>query len=105
LGGGARTTWRGGCHRAGLDSERTGGIDATVVDGWVNLEGTVGFRFQKQAAENAGRRLIGLRGVENNLVVATAQAARDIKTSIGAAIQRSLAPGVRDVIDEVGVEP
>jgi osmotically-inducible protein OsmY len=48
----------------------------------------VGFRFQKQAAENAVRQLIGVRGVENNLVVATAEAVQDIKKTIGAAIRR-----------------
>jgi osmotically-inducible protein OsmY len=118
-----------------------GGIDATVAGGWVTLEGTVGFRFQKEAAENAVRQLIGVRGVENDLVVATAEAVQDIKTSIGAAIRRRidhpvdievafddgtvtlrgtvhsaaerrdaeesarLALGVRDVVDEVRVEP
>lgn len=118
-----------------------GGITATVTNGRVALEGTVAFRFQKQAAENAVRRLIGVRGVSNDLVVATAEATRDIKTNIGAAIQRRLdhpvdidvvyddgtvtlrgavhswaerrdaeesarlALGVRDVIDELRVEP
>jgi osmotically-inducible protein OsmY len=107
----------------------------------VKLEGTVGIRFQKQAAENAVRQLIGVRGVENNLVVATAEAAQDIKTTIGAAIRRRvdhpvdidvafddgtvtlrgtvhswaerrdaeesarLALGVRNVVDEVRVQP
>jgi len=65
-----------------------GGIEATVAGGWVTLEGTVGFRFQSQAAENAVRQLIGVRGVENKLVVATAEAAQDIKSAIGEAIRR-----------------
>jgi osmotically-inducible protein OsmY len=118
-----------------------GGINATVAGGWVTLEGTVGFRFQKQAAENAVRQMIGVRGVANNLVVATAEAKQDIKTAIGDAIRRRvdrpvdievvfddgtvtlrgkvrswaerrdaeesarLALGVRNVIDEVRVEP
>jgi len=66
------------------------GINATVAGGWVTLEGTVGFHFQKQAAENAVRQLIGVIGVENKLVVATAEAAQDIKTAIGAAIRRRI---------------
>jgi len=118
-----------------------GGINATVGGGWVTLEGTVGFRFQKQAAENAVRQLIGVRGVENKLVVATAEAAQDIKMAIGDAIRRRadhpvdievafddgtvtlrgtvhswaerrdaeesarLALGVRDVVDELRVQP
>ncbi|HEV8233642.1 MAG TPA: BON domain-containing protein [Gemmatimonadaceae bacterium] len=118
-----------------------GGISATVAGGWVTLEGTVGFRFQKQAAENAVRQLIGVRGLENNLVVATAEAAQDIKMAIGEAIRRRvdhpadidvafddgtvtlrgtvhswaerrdaedsarLALGVRNVVDEVRVQP
>jgi osmotically-inducible protein OsmY len=101
----------------------------------------VGFRFQKQAAANAVRQLIGVRGLENNLAVATAEAKEDIKTAIGAAIRRRvehpvdievafddgtvtlrgtvhswaerrdvedsarLALGVRNVVDEVHVQP
>ena len=118
-----------------------GGINATVSNGVVSLEGTVGFRFQAQAAENAVRQLIGVREVRNDLVVATAEAAQDIKTAIGAAIRRrvdqpadievafddgtvtlrgrvnswaerrvaeesaQLATGVRNVIDEIRVQP
>jgi len=118
-----------------------GGIRASVDGGRVTLDGTVAFRFQKQAAENAVRQLIGVRGVENNLVVATSEAAQDIKTAIGAAIRRRvdhpvdievafddgkvtlrgtvhswaerrdaeesahLALGVRDVVDELRVQP
>lgn len=117
------------------------GISATVAGGWVKLEGTVGFQFQKQAAETAVRQLIGVRGTENNLVVATAEAAQDIKMAIGEAIRRRVdhpadiavafddgtvtlrgtvhswaerrdaedsarrALGVRNVIDEVRVQP
>ena len=118
-----------------------GGITASVAGGWVTLDGTVAFRFQKQAAENAVRQLIGVRGVENDLVVATADASHDIQSAIGSAIRRRidhpvdidvsfddgtvtlrgtvhswaerrdaeesarLALGVRNVIDEVSVEP
>lgn len=65
-----------------------GGISCSVENGWVTLEGAVGFRFQKHAAENAVRRLIGVRGVSNDIVVATAEAAQDIKQAIGNAIRR-----------------
>jgi osmotically-inducible protein OsmY len=61
-----------------------------VEDGWVTLHGTVGFRFQKQAAEDAIRQLIGVRGVRNDLVVATVEAAQDIKQAIGNAIRRRI---------------
>jgi osmotically-inducible protein OsmY len=61
------------------------GINATVAGGWVTLEGTVGFRFQKQAAENAVRQLIGVR--------------REVEDSARVAL------GVRNVIDEVRVQP
>lgn len=64
------------------------GIDSSVAEGWVTLHGTVGFRFQRQAAEDAVRQLIGVRGVHNELVVATTEAAQDIKRAIGAAIRR-----------------
>jgi osmotically-inducible protein OsmY len=64
------------------------GIDSSVAEGCVTIKGTVGFRFQRQAAEDAVRQLIGVRGLHNELVVATTEAAQDIKTAIGAAIRR-----------------
>ena len=42
-------------------------IRVRVDDGWVTLEGEVALQFQRAAAENAIRRLEGVRGVKNEV--------------------------------------
>lgn len=66
------------------------GIIVTVVNGTVSLDGTVGFRYQRQAAEDAVRRLVGVRAVDNSLAVATLEAADAIRDGINAAMRRRL---------------
>lgn len=38
-----------------------------VNHGWITLEGTVDHRYQREAAEEALRRLMGLRHLENRI--------------------------------------
>jgi osmotically-inducible protein OsmY len=64
------------------------GISSSVLNGCVTLEGTVAFRHQKQAAEITVRRLVGVRGVDNRLKVATGEVVQDIKVAIDSAIRR-----------------
>jgi osmotically-inducible protein OsmY len=47
------------------------GIETTVSDGWVKLEGTVEYWSQRQDAEQAIIRLLGVRGVTNAIEVHT----------------------------------
>ena len=42
-------------------------IKVIVRDGWVTLEGTVDWRFQKQGAEEAVKFLGGVRGISNEI--------------------------------------
>jgi osmotically-inducible protein OsmY len=44
-------------------------IKVTVKSGWVTLEGEVEWQYQKTAAENAVRRLKGVRGVINSIAL------------------------------------
>src|SRR6202051_2164328 len=44
-------------------------IKIVVKNGWVTLEGQVEWQYQKNAAETAVRRLKGVRGVINNIVL------------------------------------
>jgi osmotically-inducible protein OsmY len=67
-----------------------GRISASVDSGCVTLEGSVGFRYQKKAAERAVRRLMGVRTVENHVEIATTQAAEDMRNSIRSSIRRRL---------------
>lgn len=65
-------------------------IKATVRDGWIILEGTVNQQWQREAADRAIRRLVGARGVTNNIQVKPiAGVTEAAKTGIEAAIRRS----------------
>ncbi|PHK17084.1 ornithine aminotransferase [Nostoc linckia z15] len=44
-------------------------IKVTVDDGWVTLEGTLHWDFQREAAKNAIRYLTGVRGVINKMKI------------------------------------
>ena len=66
-------------------------IKARVDDGWVILEGEVALQFQRAAAENAVRRLNGVRGVTNQirLQVRPSVQPAEVKDRIEAALRRS----------------
>ena len=64
------------------------GIDASVKDGLVTLDGTVAVPSDRLAADEAVRRLVGVKDVDNRLVTASADAADDLRGSIEAAIRR-----------------
>ena len=65
-------------------------IKARVDNGWVILEGEVALQFQRAAAENSVRRLSGVRGVTNQILlqVKPVQPA-EVKNRIEAALRRS----------------
>ena len=66
-------------------------IKARVDDGWVTLEGEVALQFQRAAAENAVRRLNGVRGVTNQIRLQARPLAQpaEVKDRIEAALRRS----------------
>jgi osmotically-inducible protein OsmY len=74
-------------------------IKARVDDGWVTLEGEVALQFQRAAAENAVRRLSGIRGVTNQIrlqVKPSVQPAQ-VKDRIEAALRRSAEVDARGI--------
>jgi osmotically-inducible protein OsmY len=46
-----------------------GSVEVTVSHGWITLRGEVEWQFQRRAAERAVRRLAGVRGVTNLIVI------------------------------------
>ena len=60
-----------------------------VSKGWITLEGTVDWQYQRAAAENAVRYLIGVRGVSNLIEVKPQVSKVEIKAAIEAALKRS----------------
>jgi osmotically-inducible protein OsmY len=64
-------------------------IRAVVKNGWITLEGQVEWNYQREAAENAVRRLRGVKGVSNLIHLQPRVAPSEIKRKIEEAFRRS----------------
>jgi len=64
-------------------------IKATVQQGWVKLEGTVDWQYQKTLAESAVKKPRGVIGVTNNIEVKAAVTPTEIQSKIEDALKRS----------------
>jgi osmotically-inducible protein OsmY len=64
-------------------------LKVKVSKGWVTLEGEVDWKFQKQAAEEAVRSLVGIKGVINHIVVKERPSTAQVKSAIEDALKRS----------------
>jgi osmotically-inducible protein OsmY len=64
-------------------------IKVAVSKGWITLEGTVEWNYQRVAAENAVRHLIGVKGVSNLIEVKPQVSKGEVKAAIEAALKRS----------------
>lgn len=65
-------------------------VKVTVAKGWVTLDGSVEWYYQKRAAEDAVFLLAGVRGVANNInVTAKRVEVQDVKRKIEAALKRN----------------
>ena len=64
-------------------------VKATVSKGWVTLRGEVEWQYQKQDAERVVRRLQGVRGVSNLIVVRPRLSPNALKEKIEQALVRT----------------
>jgi osmotically-inducible protein OsmY len=64
-------------------------IKLIVKNGWVTLEGSVEWQYQKNTAETAVRRIKGVKGVINSITLQPRATAREIKTKIEQAFKRN----------------
>jgi osmotically-inducible protein OsmY len=64
-------------------------VTIVVRNGWISLNGTVDWQFQKDAAVRALRDLTGVRGVTNAITVKPRITAGDVQAKIEAAFRRS----------------
>jgi osmotically-inducible protein OsmY len=64
-------------------------VKVEVAKGWVTLEGTVEWRYQKDTAENAVRHLVGVKGVTNLIDVKSPVTSTDVREKIENALKRS----------------
>jgi osmotically-inducible protein OsmY len=63
-------------------------IKVKVSKGWVTLEGSADWQYQKSAAEKAVRRLLGVVGVSNLIEVKPAISKAEVKSAIESALKR-----------------
>jgi osmotically-inducible protein OsmY len=64
-------------------------MKVVVKNGWVELEGTAEWNYQRTRAEEAVRRVKGIRGVSNLIVLKPSVAPSEIKNKIEEAFRRS----------------
>jgi osmotically-inducible protein OsmY len=64
-------------------------IKVIVRNGWVTLEGEVEWQYQRQTAENAVRRIKGVKGVINSIILKPKAAPSEIKRKIQEAFRRN----------------
>ncbi len=76
-------------------------VKVTVRQGWITLEGTVEWQYQRQAAESSVRYLSGVKGVSNLITVTPRVTPTDIKLKIEDALKRSAEMDARRITVEV----
>jgi osmotically-inducible protein OsmY len=64
-------------------------IKVTVNDGWITLDGYVNWRFQKNLAESAVKKLKGVTGITNNIRVSPKVTPDKVAEEITEALRRS----------------
>jgi osmotically-inducible protein OsmY len=64
-------------------------VTVTVTTGWVTLNGTLDWQYQKDAAARVVRELRGVQGVMNNIIVQSPAKTVDVRDKIEAAFKRS----------------
>jgi osmotically-inducible protein OsmY len=64
-------------------------ITVTVREGWLTLNGTLDWQYQRDAAARAVRDLTGVKGVTNAIVVKPHLSTMDVRDKIEAAFKRS----------------
>ena len=64
-------------------------VKVTVKDGWLTLEGTLEWHYQRDRAEKAVRSVRGVMGVANDITLKPRVTANDVKQKIADALKRS----------------
>jgi osmotically-inducible protein OsmY len=66
-------------------------VKVVVKDGWITLDGTVDWQYQKIAADRCVRYLLGVVGVINDITIKPAVKASDVENKIEKAFRRNAA--------------
>jgi osmotically-inducible protein OsmY len=73
------------------------GIQAVVRDGWITLEGHVQWDFERRTAEDAVRKVRGVKGVVNLIKVEPKASPAEVKAGIEEALKRSAEVDARNI--------
>jgi RNA polymerase sigma factor (sigma-70 family) len=76
-------------------------VKVKVSKGWLTLEGSVDWKFQRSAAEAAVRNLVGVRGVTNLIEVKSKVTPSEVKSVIESALKRSAELDAKRITVEV----
>jgi osmotically-inducible protein OsmY len=82
---------RDAANALGWDASLPKDLQAVVEGGWVTLSGKVEWQYQKKAAQNDVARLMGVKGVINNIKIDLSVAPSTVNEKIEAALQRHAA--------------
>jgi osmotically-inducible protein OsmY len=76
-------------------------IKVRSESGWVTLSGEVSWNYQRRAATNAVRFLMGVKGITDHIAIRPKPALSSIKAEIEAALLRRLNGNANNVVVEV----
>ena len=76
-------------------------VTATVKSGWVTLEGEVEWHYQRERAEQTVRRIRGVKGVTNLIMIMPKVATTVVKSQIEDALRRSAETDAKSITVEV----
>jgi osmotically-inducible protein OsmY len=76
-------------------------ITVKVRDGWVTLEGTVDWNYQRERAADVVRPLTGITGLTNTLTVAPRATSSDVRDRIRSALEREVNREAKNLVIEI----
>jgi len=76
-------------------------VKVLVEDGWITLSGAVDWQYHRQAASEAVRFLVGVKGVSDQIAIKPTVTMSAVKADIEAALNRRAARDVRKISVQV----
>ena len=76
-------------------------IKVTVRNGWVTLDGEVDWQYQRNLAESSVKKLKGVIGINNNILIKPKLTPSEVKQKIEEALKRSAEIDARRVTVDV----
>jgi len=79
----------------------TDAIQVLVENGWLTLSGSVEWQYQRQAATDSVRNLVGVAGVSNQISIQPSLSANVVKSDIEAALKRRASDEAKTIAVDV----